>query len=609
VQLGRIVVTSVPPHRRLTRLSALFSLLVLIVIFLECHWALWYYFDVDFDAQKVLAEIATGGAVGAIYGFLPESNKRYFERTLRGVIATPLTLVLFTSIAILFLIIGGMVNRTKIKWPSGQAEVVIDGQTVRLEGWVDPATNTASAYGRTFSTKNLQVGNFYQKISFRPLIPLYYEIPESAVFSAQPQYQEIVRLLALSFYQSTESRFLDDASNQIASDAGKKFVDLSSVLAILKLCFGGTDIGRSADILLGTFTQERQESPWLPLLQACVHYAHNEFSAAEASVTTVPATMNSPFFETAVFFRGVNQLKTFIEKSNNDGDRDLSLLTKSRLSFKEAADQAGKAEDDFFRKFASGSGHIFEGIAYVYAHDNDSAANSFAQAAKIDYPELRARALSDLGYVTLLRGDDLKGAQTYFNNALEADPTFPYAQTNLGYVLLAEGRYDAARELFVRLSKDELLKRISPRDVVLSQIAIAHLDNEKIGATLDPDAYNGPLKEMGIFNYEGVDPPALRLAKIRLVLADKIYMSHDYYGLEMLALAMYALAYRDAKAITSVPEASTVAEAALKQFKTVSATVDHRCFIFHVTNGFFQPVAEMAKGQNLIVDTDAKATP
>jgi tetratricopeptide (TPR) repeat protein len=208
-----------------------------------------------------------------------------------------------------------------------------------------------------------------------------------------------------------------------------------------------------------------------------------------------------------------------------------------------------------------------------------------------------------------LRGDDLKGAQTYFNNALEADPTFPYAQTNLGYVLLAEGRYDAARELFVRLSKDELLKRISPRDVILSQIAIAHLDNEEVGAKLNPDAYNEPLKEMGIFNYEGIDPPALRLAKIRLVLADKIYMSHDYYGLEMLALAMYALAYRDAKAMASVSEAGNVADAALKQFKTVSATVDHRCFIFHVANGFFQPVAEMAKEQNIVVDGDPKPAP
>jgi hypothetical protein len=121
--------------------------------------------------------------VGAIYGFLPASNKRYFERKLRGFITTPFTLVLFTSVAMLFLIFGAGVNRTKIKWPSGQAEVVIDGQAVRLDGWVDPATNTASAYGRIFATKNLQVGNFSQQISFRPLIPLYYEIPESAVFS------------------------------------------------------------------------------------------------------------------------------------------------------------------------------------------------------------------------------------------------------------------------------------------------------------------------------------------------------------------------------------------------------------------------------------------
>ena len=599
---------SLSPNRGMTRLSALFSLLALILIFVECHWALWYYFDVDFDAQKVLAEIATGGAVGAIYGFLPKLNRRYLERKLHDFIAAPITLKLFASMATLLLIIGLAINRTTIKWPSGQAEVEIGGQKMPLEGWIEPGTNTASAYGHVFGTKHLQVGDFSEEISFRPLIPMHYEIPESAIFSAQPQYQEIVRLLALSFYQATESRFLIDASNQLTSDKGKKFVDLSSVLAILKLCFGGTDTGRSADILLGTFTQERHESLWLPLLQACVHYAHNDFSEAEASVTTMPTTMRSPLFETGVFFRGVNQLKRFIEQSNNDGVRDLALLTKSRLSFKEAADRADKAEDDFFRKFASGSGRIFEGITYVYAHDNDRAANSFSEAAKTDYPELRARALSDLGYVTLLRGD-LIGAQTYFNGALEVDPTFPYAQTNLGYVLLAEGRYDAARELFQRLSKDELLKQISDRDVVLSQIAIAHLDNEKAGAKPNPGAYNEPLKKLGIFNYEGVDPPTLRLAKIRLVLADKIYMSHDYYGLEMLALAMYALAYRDAKSIAGVADADTVADAALKQFKTVSATVDPRCFIFHVANGFFQPVAELAKAQNLIVVNNPKVTP
>ena len=153
------------------------------------------------------------------------------------------------------------------------------------------------------------------------------------------------------------------------------------------------------------------------------------------------------------------------------------------------------------------------------------------------------------------------------------------------------------------------MKQISKRDVVLSQLAIAHLDNERPGSQPDPNAYNEPLKELGIFNYEGVTPSTLRLARIRLALADKIYMSHDYYGLEMFALAMYALAYRDAKAIIDIPEANDVANTALKQFKSVSATVDHRCFIFHVADGFFQPVAEMAKAQNIVVGDTPKLTP
>jgi tetratricopeptide (TPR) repeat protein len=323
-----------------------------------------------------------------------------------------------------------------------------------------------------------------------------------------------------------------------------------------------------------------------------VHYAHSEFDQAEADVAAMPLAARSPFRDTAVFFRGVNQLKIFIEKANGTGERDLPLLAKAQASFQEAAGLADKSTDEFFRKFAAGSGRIFGGIAYVYGHDNDRAAQSFRQAAETDYPEIRARAFSDLGYVTLLLGN-LWDAQSFFNKALEADPTFPYAQTNLGYVLLAQGRYDAARELFVRITKDEMIKRTSSRDVVLSQIAIANIDSEKDGSA-NPDAYNEPLKQMNRFNYEGVDPPILRLAEIRLEVADKIYMSHDYYGLEMLALAMYARAYLDATGITGSTDASGVAQSALKGFKTVAATVDSRCFIFHVKDGFFKPVADLA---------------
>jgi hypothetical protein len=246
--------------RPASRLVALFSLIALIVILTQIHWALWYYFDVEFDAQKVLAEVATGGVVGAIYGFLPALNRRYLQRKTHDIVASELTLKALVTILALIFLIGLGFNRTKINWPAGQADIEIDGQKLRSENWSESATNTKSTYGLAFQTRDLQVGDSAQLIRFRPFVPLTYEVPEAAVFSSRPEYQKIVRLLALSFFQSTENRFLSEASDQFNSDTAKKFADLSSVLAILKLCFGGSDSGRSADILVETFRQERSAS-------------------------------------------------------------------------------------------------------------------------------------------------------------------------------------------------------------------------------------------------------------------------------------------------------------------------------------------------------------
>jgi hypothetical protein len=171
-----------------------------------------------------------------------------------------------------------------------------------------------------------------------------------------------------------------------------------------------------------------------------------------------------------------------------------------------------------------------------------------------------------------------------------------YARTNLGYTLLAEGHYDEARAFFSRLTKDDELRRESLRDVVLSELAIAHIETDLAPAERpNPDAYNTPLGELGIFNYEGTFPPLLRLAQIRIALADKIYMSHDYYGLEMFALAMYARANTEARSINGNPDAAAAAARAVQAFQTVSKTVDPRCFIFHTNEGFFKPVADLAR--------------
>jgi tetratricopeptide (TPR) repeat protein len=304
--------------------------------------------------------------------------------------------------------------------------------------------------------------------------------------------------------------------------------------------------------------------------------------------------------DNAVFFRGVNYLRNFIQKANRSDERDMPLLIKARDTFAEADTLSQKSADEYFKQIAVGSARIFRGIAYVYEHDNDHAFESFHAAATSTYPELRARAFNDLGYVTLLLGN-LQEAKVYFTKALEADPKFPYAETNLGYALLAEGHYKAARDLFVRLTKDEDLRRNSLRDVILAELAIAHIDNElDSSASPNPNAYNVPLKEMGIFNYEGTYPAALRLARIHLALADRVYMSRDYYGLEMLALAMYARAQAEAKKLVGNAEAQELAGEATRAFETVAKTVDSRCFIFHIKEGFFKPVADLASERGLV---------
>lgn len=589
--------TTAPPDSH--RLNSLFALVALIVLFVLVHWMLWYYLELDFDAQKILAETATGGVIGVIYGVLPSLNKRFLQLRTRRLLASPGFLKTVAALCAAIFLSGILVNRTQIRWPAGQTEIEVNGKPIGSDSWTETAANSTSVYGIVFQSKSLRVGDYSQVLRFRPLVPLTYDVPETAVFSSKPEYQQIVTLLALAFFQSTENKFLTEAKSRFDSDQTRKFVDLNSVYQILKLCFTENDIARIGDKTLLTFQQQRPNSTWIPLLRSCQHYSRAEFDQAVSDIEKVPANTRSPLLDAYAFFRGVNYLKGFILLSNGVGRRDTNLLQKARANFVLADKTSRMSNDEYFQQIARRSAQIFQGITFVYEHDNDKAFDAFKEAAKSTYPELRARALSDLGYVSLLRGN-LPDAKAYFVSALEADPSFPYAETNLGYAYLSEGRYDAARDLFARLAKDENLKKNSARDVILSELAIAHIDAEKDALHApNPDAYSVPLKEMGIFDYEGLDPPLLRLATIRLALADRIYMSHDYYGLEMFALAMYARAYREASSLKGSPQAALVAQKSLAAFRTVAQTIDPRCFIFHTNEGFFKPVAILAVEEGL----------
>lgn len=491
------------------------------------------------------------------------------------------------------LIVGVTLNRTRIRWPAGQAEVWIDDTQLTSEKWTDATSNSLSVLGNFLRPKILRVGDFSQTVDFRPFVPLTYDVPEFAIFSTRGEYRHITRLLALAFYQLIENHFLSEARTRLATDEGKKYIDLAAVRPIVELCFNGIDVARSGDTLLGALHQNRRASPWIPLLQACLHYAHGEFGAAVVDLSAAPKVSPPPLRNTAVFFGAVNQLRDYILRSNRGDVIDPSLLESAIAGFREAAAMAESLDDPYFKEIARGSANIFRGISFVYKHDNDAAFEAFEVAAKSSYPEIQARSLSDLGYVALLRGS-LADARTSFTRALEVDRKFPYARTNLGYLLLAEGRYDEARDLFIKLTNDDELRKESLRDVILSELAVAHIEAEKGGVSApNPAAYDAPLKELGIFDYVGTAPPLLRLVQIRLALADRIYMSHDYYGLEMFALAMYARANAEARTMPGNAEAMAAADRAVASFRTVSRTVDPRCFIFHVRDGFFGPVGAL----------------
>lgn len=565
------------------------------LICLQIHWMLWYYVDLEFDAQKILAETATGGLVGIAYAALPTLNQRYLRVSLRRVVAQPRTLVVVVIAIGAILITGVALNRTRVRWPAGQAEVWIDDTQLTSEKWTDATSNSLSVLGTFLRPRMLRVGDFTQTVDFRPFVPLTYDVPEFAVFSTRGEYRHITRLLALSFYQLIENHFLSEARTRLATDEGKKYVDLAAVRPIVELCFNGTDVARSGDTLLGALQQNRPASPWIPLLQACLHYARGEFGAAVVDLSAAPkVSPPPPLRNTAVFFGAVNLLRDYILRSNRGDAADPSLLEGAIARFREAGAMAEGLDDPYFKEISRGSANIFRGISFVYKHDNDAAFEAFEVAAKSSYPEIQARALSDLGYVALLRGS-LADARTFFTKALEVDRKFPYARTNLGYLLLAEGRYDEARDLFIKLTNDDELRKESLRDIILSELAVAHIDAEKGGVSApNPAAYDAPLKELGIFDYGGTAPPLLRLVQIRLALADRIYMSHDYYGLEMFALAMYARANAEGRTMPDNAEAMAAADRAVASFRIVSRTIDPRCFIFHARDGFFGPVGALA---------------
>ncbi|UPJ49509.1 tetratricopeptide repeat protein [Bradyrhizobium sp. 200] len=559
-------------------------------------WLLWYYFDTTLDKVSALATAATGGLIGTAYGFLPERTKSAILGNVRPLITSEavfLSLAGFTSVVLVF---GFVCTRTVIGWKGElPAEgISIDGALLEIKS----EDRTYDIWGLPFTERLVSAQDLSRRIKSYPFFRNRVTLTDEELYAASPAYRQVTDLLRLSLYQYVENRYLAQAQNHFANDPlAKKFFSLSQVFNLLRICLLEDDIARTGDLLLERFTREYPRSNWKPLLRACVKYGRQDFQGALLELGSPPPS-DPLWAATYRFFKGVNQLKRSTQSLKAGSKPEVAGIDAAIAEFDAAAVLLEPYKDSGFGSVARPSAQIFRGIAHVYLRDLDSAKKDFAVPliSKSAHPGIRARAYNDLGYVALASGD-VDAAKENFAKALVEDSTFPYARTNLGYAYMADGDYDKAKKMFQEAVDDKQLQIESKRDVVLAEVAVAHLNAETGVPSEAPAAYAKVLKELRLFDFSHVQPYQLRMAHIHAELGDKLYQDPKYYGLEVFALAMYSKAYLEAQESRkngAAPEsANKVAAHAQQSFKELRTMVAPSWFIFTRNRGFFASINDV----------------
>lgn len=223
------------------------------------------------------------------------------------------------------------------------------------------------------------------------------------------------------------------------------------------------------------------------------------------------------------------------------------LIKEERLKqalegFQLTEEMASKQQQSLYRDHALASAVIFQGIHSFYKQDIAGAKKEFLRSTQFAQGSLRARSFNGAGYLEFIQGN-LQEAELALLDALESDPNFAYALSNYGYVLMAKDDFETAIKYFERNAKSEDLRANSYRDVLLAELAVGHAQEEITkDAVKNADYYSGVLGKSGRRDFYGVNPINLRMAYQYTEMAEKIYLSKDYYGLEVFALALLSKA-------------------------------------------------------------------
>ncbi len=561
-------------------------------------WLFWYYLDTTLDKVNVLIAAATGGLIGTAYGFLPERTKSSIFDRVKPLITSETVFVGLVAFVCLAVVFGFLCTRTVIGWKGELPDegLSIDGQAIKVE-----SDNRAyQIWSLPFAERLVSVQDSSRRIKSYPYFRNRITLTDEELFATTPAYRQVTDLLRLSLYQYVENRYLAQAQNYFLNDQlAKRFFGLSQVFNLLRLCLLDDDIARTGDLLLERFLREYPRSNWIPLLKACVKYGRQDYQGALVEFAG-PLPADPLWAATYKFFRGVNLLKRSTQTLKAGSKPEASGIDASIAEFDLAAALLEPYKDSGFANVARPSAQIFRGIAHVYLRNLDDAKKDFEVplASKSTHPGIRARAYNDLGYVSLATGG-VEAAKEYFANALTEDSTFPYARTNLGYAHMADGEYEAAKKTFQEAIDDKQLQAESRRDVILAEVAIAHI-NAETGAPSDaPLAYAKALKDLKLFDFDNVQPYQLRMASIHVELGDKLYQDPRYYGLEVFALAMYSRGYLEAleskKNGALAGSADKLAAQALQSFKELKTMVAPSWFIFKRDRGFFAPINSVNK--------------
>jgi tetratricopeptide (TPR) repeat protein len=508
----------------------------------------WYFFGFQVEKTELWSVLGIGTSAGVFYQFLPAASRKFFVSLIRQYLSSRVAVISLSIAAVGLLAPAVLLSYVDIAWRGPARLNVRIGSSPQLLEPQDVQTKVFKTrkLGLSFTTIEVGAENWAEKKRFYPLTPQVIHIPFSVSNASTPEIAEIEEQLEMAFFQFFEARYLNGVKNRISALAQNEVLResierLEFIYAIIRLDFIEIDLSDRKDLLLESFSKRYSDDPWTNLLQAAKYYALKNYTSCAEHLTVQRQIGAHPQLSTIHFFKGVCLLKASRDASLPEKKDFFSNLAIRELEMSESISR-GKAQG-IYRNLALPSAIHFQGIANYYRGRTDEAFRHFQRASEVSSGGLKARALNGLGYIHLSRGQ-LDEAEMKLLEAMDNDPTYPLARSNYGYVLMGKGEFSKAKEYFLKNASNERLKIESYRDVVLAKLALAHLS--ELSGSRDAEViqqYEMILSELKIQTFDGVTPDTFRLANIQRAIAKNVYLSKDYYGLEIYALALLTRAY------------------------------------------------------------------